>query len=536
MKKNTLYLIIAIFILLPSVSSIEITGEAITGQISQQDFNLTIKIGGPPPELKIISPKSGTLISDRIMFEYQAKNYDEILLSIDNAQNISITGQIAFRLTEGFHTVTLYALNEYSSVSETINLTINKTLFHIFYDKYKSSSNTTNLESITFESMQNLEGLTLENEGVGKIIFNGIISLPKDFDQTDGVLNLDAYTEISHNKIHIDTIALPNFNTKATLLLNDLMFRKPIILKDGIECSALDCRQISYENGNLKFEVSGFSTYSAKEGYVEPTSSGGSGGGGSSKSKKGDFMIDENEIKTEAHPGENFKKSIIIKNLENNRIIINSQIVNIENIVSIPKQIILEPNEIKEIEIEFILRENLQAEMYLGEIILTSNTDRKEVWIVLEVESKTGLFDAHIKIINKEIHAGDIVIAKTDLYNLAGTKKIDAEIEYSIKNPKGETITKKRKTVAVETKVESVEELILPKYLPPGRYIAYMKVSYEEKVAIASEEFTVTTKIREYLVFIGYFLVIISIIILLSQLIIFVSKKKKRKKNKRSHK
>ena len=71
---------------------------------------------------------------------------------------------------------------------------------------------------------------------------------------------------ISHNLISVDSIRCPEFNKSAQLVLRNLQFYDPTILRDNEECPSHICTKINYSDGNLLFNVSFFTNYSAKEG------------------------------------------------------------------------------------------------------------------------------------------------------------------------------------------------------------------------------------------------------------------------------
>ncbi len=119
------------------------------------------------------------------------------------------------------------------------------------YSKFNSS--TTNLDSVNIESVNNL---TLEIRTHGKIKWHNSIN-------ASGA-DLDSYVNISDNLISVDSSNLhSSFNSAANLTLYNLGFYEPVILKNSNLCT--DCSQIDYSNGNLTFNVTGFTSYSATD-------------------------------------------------------------------------------------------------------------------------------------------------------------------------------------------------------------------------------------------------------------------------------
>jgi len=105
--------------------------------------------------------------------------------------------------------------------------------------------------------------IIFERTMYGKIKFNDNISLsPFKF------YDFDKYVNISYNLIALDSNNLSEFNRSATLWLYNLSFSSPKILRNGDNCPPSICKIISYINGTLVFNVTGFTTYQATEGGI----------------------------------------------------------------------------------------------------------------------------------------------------------------------------------------------------------------------------------------------------------------------------
>ncbi|MFH1915758.1 MAG: right-handed parallel beta-helix repeat-containing protein [Nanoarchaeota archaeon] len=98
------------------------------------------------------------------------------------------------------------------------------------------------------------EMILVKNSSVGEIRFLSPI--------TGNGSSLSKNIQIANNSISVNG-SNPNLNKSARLSLYNLALSKPVILKDGAFCS--DCTLVSYAGGNLSFNVSGFSSYSANE-------------------------------------------------------------------------------------------------------------------------------------------------------------------------------------------------------------------------------------------------------------------------------
>ncbi|HUW43846.1 MAG TPA: hypothetical protein VMV95_02720, partial [Bacillota bacterium] len=131
----------------------------------------------------------------------------------------------------------------------------------------------TDFNKSSYEDLQNLSDIVLENTNYGKIQFNEAINVTNDLNVSDNKAYLDTYTNISSNHIEVNSTALPNFNKSATLYLYNLSLGNPRILRDSSVCPDNICTEIDYSGGTLIFNVTYFTVYSAEEtpsGSVSP--------------------------------------------------------------------------------------------------------------------------------------------------------------------------------------------------------------------------------------------------------------------------
>ena len=111
----------------------------------------------------------------------------------------------------------------------------------------------TDLESLNNTAIQNVTNLTIGIANKGQINY-GLQGV-----NVSGA-DLNKYITIDDNLISLDADNLPLLNTSARLSIFDLSYSwTPLIYKDGSVCS--DCSDITYTNGNLSFNVTGFSNY-----------------------------------------------------------------------------------------------------------------------------------------------------------------------------------------------------------------------------------------------------------------------------------
>jgi len=108
------------------------------------------------------------------------------------------------------------------------------------------------LENYTFTGSGGL--ITVQNSSFGKIVFL--------YPVNGSGANFSKDINISYNHIYVNS-SKSGLNKSALLTLYDLTFNSPVILRDNSTCA--DCVILNYTNGDLLFNVSHFSTYSAAE-------------------------------------------------------------------------------------------------------------------------------------------------------------------------------------------------------------------------------------------------------------------------------
>jgi hypothetical protein len=538
MKREVFFFIIFFIIFISNIINVNaanITGDAISGKMTVAlGMNITIIA---VPTLEILSPENGTyLTNNNLLLNYSASS-DVIYVwySLDGGGNITINSSILFNASEGAHSLSLYANNSQGYTREMISFAVNTTLFTILRSEYNGTTKGASTDFIvyTYEKLQNLSNITLENTISGKILFNQNINITDDENFNDYILDLDNNTDISFNRIELNSTALPNFNVSATLSLYGLTFTNPRILKDGSVCSATICTKENYSGGILKFNVTDFTVYSSEETPVGviPPPPGGGGGGGGVISRKG-FILSEDEIKVKLKQGTFLTKQVVITNLENKNLNFILNVSRVDNLIKLSEYTFtLKPKEIKVITLDILAREDVIPDLYIGEIIFkTDDGLQKNILTAVEIESASPLFDVKVEIPQKFLYVmpGEEVYAKIDLYNLGEIEKeVDVSMEYRILDWKGNEILRQQETIAVNTKISYIKTFRIPEDVQFGRYAIYVRASYNERLASASAWFNVGKKPLIPWDWIVIVLLILSIIITIIIIIIKIRKHKR---------
>lgn len=527
MEKRSIVFLVIVFSLFLTLVFIfpvmaQLTGDA-TGNV-----NISIQIIATPPTLTILSTKNHTyLTTNNLLLNFTAIGEQAVWYNLDNSANITISSFVYFNTTEGSHRLYLYANNSDGNLtSENVAFFVNETLFTILYSEYNGSFAGASIDFIRFsyEDIQNLSDIVLENAEFGKISFNEIVNLTDDSDTSDNTLDLDANTNVSFNRIELDSSALPNFDKSATLLLYNLTFDDPRVLKDGVVCPSSICVENSFSGGILDFNVTGFSVYSTEETPLSADDS--SGGGGSDAGSGGittkDFSIDIGIIQVSLKQGETKKEEIVIKNTGDEKVDFDLSLFGLEGLLRISeKSFELDVGESRTIVLEFSAG-MATPDLYLGKLFVESEGVERIIPIALEVESKDSLFDvrAEIPMDYLVVRPGRELLAEIELFNIGAPSGVDVRIDYEIRDVDGNIIISSSETIGVETRVNFVRRFLLPQDIVSGNYILYVKTTYDGKSASASVWF----RVREEASFLSILrdkkimtmIVILAIVIILS--------------------
>jgi len=510
-----------------------ITGELITGEASAQSTNVSIFVLPAIPLVSILNPENKTYLSNEsILLSFSISNEDFIWYNIDGGSNITITASINFNVSQGSHTLNLYANNSAGEKNQTITFTANSTKFIISYTEYSGSTkgSSTDFNASTFEDIQNFSDIILEHATHGKITFNVALNLTDDLNFSDRLLDLDLNTNISSNRIELNSTALPNFNKSATLILYGLSFSNPRVLIDGSVCSSSVCTENSYSGGDFSFNVTQFTIYSAGETPVEDTGDTGGGGGGGTSGGGGTIVqeiikLDKNRISITLKQGGSKSEEVVITNVGSSLRNITLEISEVGGFVNLSEESFgLEPNESRTIILNFFANESVTPDLYQGKLIVRSGSIRKEVFIAIEVETVEALFDVTLEIPKAFLQAvpGGEVVANIRLFELQQVGKVEVAMEYFITDSEGKLIISDAEILEVDKEISFVKSLKIPLETVEGDYLYYVRVTYADETASASEWFevrlkTLFEKILPPFVVVIIILIVITIIILLSK-------------------
>lgn len=114
-----------------------------------------------------------------------------------------------------------------------------------------------------------IDDLEIGVSNKAKIVFQyENVNLMRNISGNYSELDLDFYVNISKNRIEINSSALPELNKSAKIIMYNVSFSNPMILRDGLNCS--DCKNLvwSASSKTFSFKVPHFTIYSLGEGPV----------------------------------------------------------------------------------------------------------------------------------------------------------------------------------------------------------------------------------------------------------------------------
>lgn len=492
-------------------------------------FNVSAPTGYSP-SLSITLPQNATyIVRTSIPLNFTATLQEYIIYNIDNGANSTISGNTTFNTTNGLHTLYLFANNTYGNISVNVTFTANTSRLVVHYGNYSGASRggSNDFNTSTYEELQNLSNIILENTNYGKIKFNTALNLTNDSVISDNDLDLDSYTNISSNSITVNSTVLPNLNKSATIYLYNLSFTNPRVLRDGSACPSTICTEVNYSSGTFVFNVTQFSTYSADETPVETTTTTttSGGGGGGSVTYATTFTLNKNQISVTLNPGQVKTEEITITNTGSQTDSFKIDNLFQDFVVRGEDTVVLNPGESKTIPLYILARVDTTPDLYLGKIIVSSSNVKKEILIAVEVESEGILLDVRAEILDsyRVVLPGEEVLSEIRLFNLGGDSgRNDVTLEYIVRDHDNKEIVKETESLAIETQATFVKKISVPEGANAGNYVLYVRATYNGKVASASDNFEVVSSkasVREKI----YIVTIIILVIILSLIFYIVT-------------
>lgn len=137
--------------------------------------------------------------------------------------------------------------------------------------------------------------------------------------------------------------------------------------------------------------------------------------------------------------------------------------------------------------------------VYIGEVIVTSkdgSTIVKKIPVIFEVETPEVLFDSNINLPSSSsiFNAGSNVVFDINIFNLQKIGLKNVNVDYSIKDFKGNVIVDQAENVAVESSVMVTKTFSLPSKMDEGDYVFTVTIRYASSVGTSTSSFSVTNQ------------------------------------------
>ena len=152
---------------------------------------------------------------------------------------------------------------------------------------------------------------------------------------------------------------------------------------------------------------------------------------------------------------------IRITNLDKHDESCDINIKNIGDLIDLKEtSFVLAPEQEKIIEVVFNTQ-NKQPGVYLGEIEITSPCKTQKIPIILEIQSKTVIFDANVNLYpqGKDVIPGQKLNANIKIFDLANFELSNVKVIYFIKSFDGRTIISETEEVAIDDRYDYSKRL-----------------------------------------------------------------------------
>ncbi len=222
-----------------------------------------------------------------------------------------------------------------------------------------------------------------------------------------------------------------------------------------------------------------------------------SGGGGGVKDKE-EISFNKEQIGIVLKQGETKNESFYIRNNYGRAIDVKIEDFRLEEFLidMSVREFSLKEGESREINLTFRANKDVIPTLYVGNLLVSTKSLEESILVFIEVESEELLFDIKAKLLEKpEVYEPlDKVRAEIQFYNLGEEEKAELNLEYLIKDEKGNIIVYDYQTIVVGTSLTLIKLFELPKSISDGKYVFYVKAEYNNKVASSSEWFNVKRK------------------------------------------
>lgn len=213
------------------------------------------------------------------------------------------------------------------------------------------------------------------------------------------------------------------------------------------------------------------------------------------------FEVDQILIKVLIKSGEFITKELRIMNTGEKTADIDVWAENLLDIVGIDEpSFTIKLGQTKAIKLyfsSFVKEKNIEQKpgVYIGKLVVLSGNSKKEIPVIVEIESSNVLFDMNLNPLarDRRILRGTDAVIEVRLFNLEGIAPVNVNMDYFVKDLDGNTIITESETVVVKTQASFFKTLNIPKGLRTGNYVFVAEAEYAGSVGTSSYLFEVVS-------------------------------------------
>lgn len=261
--------------------------------------------------------------------------------------------------------------------------------------------------------------------------------------------------------------------------------------EDTSDCAAMNATTTF----QLTISAAGGAPPPAEAAPTPSVGDGGGGGGGGGAGQFGlakvvplhSFHVSEEEVKATVKQSQSVEKILTITN--DGKVPLVFKLTNPLAIVSLfPKEFILQPGEQKRISLLINPQRDAIPDIYTGIITVAGGPLRKNIVLIIEIESDRVLFDGSIELRRTVLQPGDIL---EGTYTITGLLPGTVLVTYTISDLASNLYYLTDEKLTIENQVSFAKNIPLPKDIPPGEYLVAMRMRYGNSFATATEVFMV---------------------------------------------
>jgi len=251
----------------------------------------------------------------------------------------------------------------------------------------------------------------------------------------------------------------------------------------------------------------------------------GQNGGSNSDTGNSSFSVSRSFVQKSLFPGEIGRESVIINNTGSTDLDFEFSLSGMGNLASLSAyNFSLDSGKSRFVDINFQSSRDQQAGVYTGNLAVESGALAAVVNLVLEILDKESLFDVRVSLLDDIITEKDKIEAVVDVDELSNLGEIGVHIGYFVKDYDGSEIKLFEEDLMITGSQRLERSFDLPSELGFGNYLFYVKLTYEEKIAVASQPFRISSVGFWYKLIMT--LIIVDIIILVLAIAYYIYRKK----------